>query len=1711
MSRLSALAGRLSGRLHVSSGVRSSRHSLVLQRLEARLLLSGVGPQQETLDFGATPPVFVQNEGQFREDVDFALLGSGRQVFAGASGLTFHVADPEGELDPVLIEASFPGSNSVAPRGKNPQQGTVNFYFGDEADWRERVRTFGAVFYDDLYEGVDLVAGGDLAELKYEFLVEPGANPAQIALAYGGADGLSIDEEGNLHIATAFGELIDAAPVVYQDIDGERLFVPASYELAEDGVVRFRLEGRYDATETLVIDPFIKWLGTIYSASWSFGSDEELIATCTAPDGSIVMAGTTGGADWPVTGGAYDQTHNGGVDIWFTKISTDGALLWSTYWGGTVDDLLQDAEIDGAGNISFTGNSDGAVPLLNPVTEGSSTGFVAQLGPDGGLNWSTRLGQWIVDLDLSPSDDVVVLGSCETGPFGEHDVWNLPDIPEEYPDAWKMDYWFGRLSSGGVYRESTMVEYWSSGIETATNVAVNGSGMAFAIFNYESSGANDLPEGGFDDNYEGGWEEEGLIRAYNLGSTDEVWSSYCGGSGDDRIQDAMCDASGNLVLVGYTRSDNFPLAGGYDMTRNEQDGFFVRVSSGGSLLYSTFVGGEDDETVYGVGQDAAGNILLVGNSNSADLPVGDAFHDELVASFAGEPFIAKLTPMGQPNYISFIHGNTWHGGRGVDVDADAEGNIFVGGSGVYLPNVGTIGAEAHFMCKISEVVREWNVMVYWNGDNNLERYAIIDLNKMENVDVTTLSEDEVAVLMQIDRIPGFDATNNLKDSGGTGGDWTDTRRGWVRYDGDETAFATPMDSIGESNMGTAEDLIDFVNWAMASVPAENYALVIGDHGGGMKGLSFDETPKDHIEMYELKQALASLPHIDVLVHDLCLMQMAEVLTQVHGEVDYVVGAEEVMSGNVAFGSRINFEGWVGWLANNKDATPEQFARQVFTYDNNPVTSVVEMSAVPALADAIDAFADTLLAQATPVQWTSLGQVRDITKHYKWDIYRDLKHFADTVAFNPGLFNPAIVNAANAMGAAVSSAVLEHKGPDSWGISTYLPPAGGGVLNMYNPAELDFCDENHPLGTSWRGVVYNMQGLNVPEDVQIDPGANAAAAHPVGGAAPGVGEVIVNVLDSVVGAAADADWFSFSAGAGQEFNAWGTGSPADGLAPELTLYGPDGVTVLATDDASAGGTALLDGVVLASAGTYYVAVSGDESTTGAYSLYMRYGDAAAQQPSLSLATTSADFSEAPIGERTELPFVLTNNGGGELTVTGFDVAAGSPFEANTSFLPVPFVIGPGESVDFGIAVTPTAEGAVVGSVTVQSDDPSQPSIVVATQAVGVQPALEVVLGDGAAGKAVFTDADGDTVAVAFKGGTATLKLEGDSLVAEDGKTVVVTGGAALLSEVRLTGTNAKSALKFAAKGGDGIVQVGDITGDGPMGQVAGKTLDLTGAGINMTGAGFVAKVQAHDVTNGADIIMAGDPGAKGTTIQVNELGAGSDVTVAGGVKKLQAMAWGGSGLNATWAASIDIKGDSGADLVVTGVDAKGYSVGKLGVAGEFTAANVTLAGPAKAMQFGSVDGTVFDVQGSDTKGMAIGALQVKAGGLSGTIDTIGGMKKVSVAGGDVQADFDVAGDLLALAVKGAKGGPGGNIMDSNFDVSGTMKKVALTGNFRDSDLSAGCLGQLAAKGWIEQWAPGHEIWAARGPIKLADSSGKFTLNEGEEMLFFGGLRAYCGVG
>ena len=670
------------------------------------------------------PLAFIENRGQIDGPAAYYLTGRDRTIYFTPDGLTlaFSVAAPSpvpargsdpqwspsfgdvrndtGDhsgslLSPAAptarwtVKLDFVGANpGVRPMAEDRREGIVSYFKGQPKDWHAGLSTYGRLVYYELWPGIDLVYTGASHELKYEFRVRPGADPALIRLAYRGIAAVGVETHGALQVETPGGpSFADSAPVAYQEIAGQRVVVSAMYEVGPQAGARadysFRL-GAYDPAQPLIVDPsMIVYCGYIGGAG-----DDTGAGIAVDSDGNAYVLGKTESnqSTFPVTVGP-DLTIGGDLDAFVAKVRADGTgLVYCGYIGGSDTELGQTIAVDSGGNAYVTGETSSDETTF-PVTggpdlthNGGNDAFVAKVRPDGaGLVYCGYIGG-------SGSDGSYGIAVDSAG--NAYVTGVTTSNQSTFPETVGPDLTFGGPNDGFVAKvraDGTGLVYCGyiggSGVDAGYGIAVDSGGNAYVTGITQSTQSTFPVTVGPDLTYNGG--SDAFVAKVRADGTGLVYCGYIGGSSDDNGHGIAVDGGGNAYVIGVAVSTaaTFPVTVGPDLTHNGgNDAFVAKVGSAGAgLVYCGYVGGSGSDVGYGIAVDSGGNAYVTGytESNEATFPV--TVGPDLTHNGGLDAFVAKVRSDGAGVvYCGYIGGSGTDGSYGIAVDSD--GNAYVTGN-----------------------------------------------------------------------------------------------------------------------------------------------------------------------------------------------------------------------------------------------------------------------------------------------------------------------------------------------------------------------------------------------------------------------------------------------------------------------------------------------------------------------------------------------------------------------------------------------------------------------------------------------------------------------------------------------------------------------------------------------------------------------------------------------------------------------------------------------------------------------------------------------------------------------------------------------------------------------------------------------------------------------------------------------------------------------
>jgi hypothetical protein len=583
---------------------------------------------------------------------------------------------------PMSAEARLPGVSHY-------------FVGSDPGLWRTNVPHYAKVRAADVYPGVDVLYYGNQGQLEFDLEIEPGVDPAPVILAFEGVQDLKIDAGGDLLADLGRGKVILRRPVAYQGTKDSPQPVEACFVRLSADRVGFKVgpydrsralvidppiayatyfgSGEWELFSGIAVDIsgalyvegstqsaifptsnalYPGYLGGLFDAfvtkinaagtailfSTYFGGSERDTGAGIAVDGDgdIYLTGDTDSRNFPVVGafqGMFGGTGSVGFgDAFIAKMKSDGsALVYSSYLGGSGDDLAMGIALDGEGNAYITGVTESAnFPTVNAYKTtrgGNLDAFVSKVNPAGSaLVYSTYFGGSGTETSYGFGDGGIAVTADGTVCIVGYTLSTDFPLLNAYQSTYRGGTYCGDAfvtkfdPSGTALVFSTLLG--GSGDDLAGSVAMDPNGGVYVAGKTKSS--NFPTQNAFQGTY-GGGEADGFVAAFSPDGSTLRYSTFFGWSGYDSVSDIAVDGLGNAYIVGGVESASFPTVDPIQAAMSGSGDAYVTVFSadGSSLLFSTYLGGTGGDSAAFVRLDTSGAIYLAGGA-SAGFPTTDS-------------------------------------------------------------------------------------------------------------------------------------------------------------------------------------------------------------------------------------------------------------------------------------------------------------------------------------------------------------------------------------------------------------------------------------------------------------------------------------------------------------------------------------------------------------------------------------------------------------------------------------------------------------------------------------------------------------------------------------------------------------------------------------------------------------------------------------------------------------------------------------------------------------------------------------------------------------------------------------------------------------------------------------------------------------------------------------------------------------------------------
>ena len=577
---------------------------------------------------------FEQNKGQWDSNIFFKARLQNGAVFVENNGVVFYLNNVKKHQEKKTNSAhafkiELVNSLQAEIKTHNLLPAYSNYFLGnDQSKWVSKVEAYQELVYENIYNNIDWKIYSKDFELKHEFIVKPGGNAEIIALDYKGLDNLKLKNE-ELVMETCLGEIIEAKPYAFQIINGKQTEVKVEFVL-KDNRVSYKIDS-YDKSLPLIIDPTLifstysgstadNWgftstydsYGNLYSgsivdgigypttlgafvdtyaAAWDcaiskFSQDGSQLIFSTYYGGNysemphsmiinqydeLVLMGTTGSTNFPITEYAFSQTFSSGsaitydgtvvfpfgVDIYVSRFSDDGTVLQaSTYVGGNQNDGLNYREIYNASQmIAYVGN--------DSLYANYGDGARGELITDDQNNVYVGTTTFSADFPVTQNAFQTSFGGMQEGV------------------VFKLDYELRNMIFSSFIGGSQDDAVFSIDVDTNYNLYVTGGTLS-----------NNFPitNGAYDSVLDGG-ATDGFLALISYDGNDLLASTFFGSNMFDLSFFVRCDRNGYPHIFGQTKAEGSDLVfnAAYNIPNSGQ--FIAKFEpSLNSLVWSTVFG-----------------------------------------------------------------------------------------------------------------------------------------------------------------------------------------------------------------------------------------------------------------------------------------------------------------------------------------------------------------------------------------------------------------------------------------------------------------------------------------------------------------------------------------------------------------------------------------------------------------------------------------------------------------------------------------------------------------------------------------------------------------------------------------------------------------------------------------------------------------------------------------------------------------------------------------------------------------------------------------------------------------------------------------------------------------------------------------------------------------------------------------------------------------
>ena len=623
--------------------------------------------------------VFIENGGQWDSQARYLMQGKGVNLWLTSEGARyqFPIAPKQARWpQSIAIGMSFAGGSPLHLNSLHQLSGVVNYFnYGKRKVNLTGLHRYADVEAKNVYPGIDVQFCSTSHQPRYNLVVNPGADPAKIALKFDGVRSMSRRADGVVEMQTPAGTLRHKGLFVYQGLGKARKSINCVVQTV--GTTLHFKPGSYDRSKPLIIDPIIE--GTY------FGTGSETLTQGTQDSyGDVVLGGNTSSTDFPTTLGLSNGGTNGAITGFVSVLTPDlASLIYSSYIGSG---YYSDSANYSSSVEALSADSAGNVLLIQ--SERLSYGF----DPPGNLDYYLKkldaagnLSSVATVLSLTNNDSASVYPDSQfhlaVAPNG--DIGIAANL-QEYADIGPKDPTFIRVSGSTGAMTTYAIPIFVN--DATTLQAITSDKLSnFYLAGTTSDQLFPVTSGSFQTQFYG--LSKAFVALMKTDSSGFQSATFLGGNLNNEVHALKIDLQGNIACAGLTSSIDFPCTSSAisSTLAGPSDAFVARLTPDlKSLVSSTLLGGSGFDNPHYLQIDANNFAWIAGTSDSANFPVTA----QAEAVSVGNSFVSSINPTG----TVLKYSTRWYGDSLGGFQIDPVGSILVQGT---VKNAGYVPVTAN--------------------------------------------------------------------------------------------------------------------------------------------------------------------------------------------------------------------------------------------------------------------------------------------------------------------------------------------------------------------------------------------------------------------------------------------------------------------------------------------------------------------------------------------------------------------------------------------------------------------------------------------------------------------------------------------------------------------------------------------------------------------------------------------------------------------------------------------------------------------------------------------------------------------------------------------------------------------------------------------------------------------------------------------------------